>query len=142
MKTYSAKSSEMDKKWYLVDATDKNVGRLATQVATKLRGKDKPEFTPHADTGNFVVVINAEKVNFTGKKWEQKTYYWHSHYPGGLKSMNAKDMLEKKPTEIVRKAVWGMLPKNKWQKKLISRLKIYTGSEHPYKAQVPESLEV
>jgi len=79
MKTYSAKSSEMDKKWYLVDATDKNVGRLATQVATKLRGKDKPEFTPHADTGDFVVVINAEKVNFTGKKWEQKTYYWHSH---------------------------------------------------------------
>ena len=142
MKTYSAKNTDLEKIWFVVDAADKNVGRLATRIATTLRGKNKPQFTPHSDTGDFVIVLNAEKVNFTGKKWEQKNYYRHSHYPGGLKSTDAQTLLKTKPTEIIRKAVWGMLPKNKWQKKLIARLKIYTGTEHPHEAQVPQSLEV
>ena len=142
MKTFNARSTDFEKKWFVVDATNKNVGRLATKVANVLRGKEKPVFTPHADTGDFVIILNADKVNFTGKKWEQKEYYRHSHYPGGLKSIKANELLDKKPTEIVRKAVWGMLPKNKWQKTLISRLKIYTGNEHPHQAQVPEALEV
>ncbi|MFQ5786636.1 MAG: 50S ribosomal protein L13 [Thermodesulfobacteriota bacterium] len=142
MKTYMAKSQDIDKKWHVVDAEGKTVGRLATHVATILRGKDKPQFTPHADCGDFVIVVNAEKVSFTGKKWIQKTYYRHTGYPGGLRSITADKLLEKKPEEIIKKAVWGMLPKNKWQKKLIKRLKVYTGNEHPHKAQSPEVLEV
>jgi len=142
MKTYMARSQDIDKKWHVVDAEGKAVGRLATKVATILRGKDKPQFTPHADCGDFVIVINAGKVNFTGKKWSQKTYYRHTGYPGGLRSITAEKLFEKKPEEIIKKAVWGMLPKNKWQKKLILRLKIYTGDEHPHKAQGPEVLEV
>ncbi len=142
MKTYIAKEEDVKKNWYLIDASGKTVGRLATRIATILRGKDKPEFTPHADTGDFVVVINADKVQFTGKKWAQKTYYWHSHYPGGLKSITAGKLFKKAPEEILRKAVWGMLPKNKWQKRLITRMKIYAGEEHPHEAQKPEALEV
>jgi large subunit ribosomal protein L13 len=142
MKTYMAKSEEIPKKWHLIDAEGKTVGRIATKVATILRGKDKPQFTPHADTGDFVVIINAEKVSFTGKKWIQKTYYSHTGYPGGLRSITAAKLLEKKPEEIIRKAVWGMLPKSKWQKKLIKRLKVYTGNEHPHKAQGAEVMEV
>ncbi len=142
MKTYMARSEDIQKKWHVVNAEGKIVGRLATKVATILRGKDKPQFTPHADCGDFVIVVNAEKVNFSGKKWIQKTYYWHTGYPGGLRSITADKLLEKKPEEIIKKAVWGMLPKNKWQKKLIQRLKVYTGDEHPHEAQSPEVLEV
>ncbi|MDA2919354.1 50S ribosomal protein L13 [Desulfobacterota bacterium AH_259_B03_O07] len=142
MKTYMARSEDIQKKWHVVNAEGKIVGRLATKVATILRGKDKPQFTPHADCGDFVIVVNAEKVNFSGKKWIQKTYYRHTGYPGGLRSITADKLLEKKPEEIIKKAVWGMLPKNKWQKKLIQRLKVYTGDEHPHEAQSPEVLEV
>ena len=142
MKTYMARDVDIEKKWHIVDADGKTVGRLATKVAMTLMGKDKPQFTPHADSGDFVIVVNAEKVNFTGKKWNQKTYYSHSGYPGGLKSITAENLLKVKPEEIIRKAVWGMLPKNKWQSRLIKRLKIYTGNAHPHKAQEPEVLEV
>jgi large subunit ribosomal protein L13 len=142
MKSYMVRSEDIEKKWYLVDANGKTVGRLATKIATILRGKGKPQFTPHADIGDFVVVVNADKVNFTGKKWTQKTYYWHTPYPGGLKSITAEKLFKQNPEEILKKAVWGMLPKNKWQKDLITRVKIYSGGEHPHKAQNPESLEV
>lgn len=142
MKTYMARSEDIDKKWYLIDGEGKTVGRLATKIARLLRGKEKPEFTPHADIGDFVIVVNADKVKFTGNKWNQKTYYRHTGHPGGIKSITAQDMLEKNPEEILKKAVWGMLPKNKWQKKLITRLKIYTGNEHPHAPQQPENLEV
>jgi len=118
------------------------VGRLATTIATILRGKDKPQYTPHADIGDFVIVVNAEKLKFTGDKWNQKTYYRHTHHPGGIKSITAGDLLITKPHEIIEKAVYGMLPKNKWQKKLITRLKVYTGNEHPHAPQQPETLEV
>jgi large subunit ribosomal protein L13 len=142
MKTYMARSEDIEKKWYLIDANGKTVGRVATRIARILRGKDKPEFTPHADIGDFVVVINADKVNFTGKKWTQKTYYWHTPYPGGLKSITAEKLFKENPEEILRKAVWGMLPKNRWQKRLINRVKIYSGAEHPHESQRPEALEV
>ncbi len=142
MKTYMARDVDIEKKWHIVDADGKTVGRLATKVAMTLMGKDKPQFTPHADSGDFVIVVNAEKVNFTGKKWNQKTYYSHSGYPGGLKSITAENLLKTKPEEIIRNAVWGMLPKNKWQNRLIKRLKIYTGNAHPHKAQEPVELEV
>ena len=142
MKTYMARSEDFVKKWYLIDGEGKTVGRLATRIATILRGKDKPQFTPHADIGDFVIVVNAEKLKFTGDKWNQKTYYRHTHYPGVIKSITAGDLLKTKPHEIIEKAVWGMLPKNKWQKKLIARLKVYAGSEHPHAPQQPETLEV
>lgn len=137
-----AKNDDFQKKWYLVDAEGKTLGRLATRVATILRGKDKPQFTPHSDIGDFVIVINADKVNLTGKKLTQKTYYWHTGYPGGIKSITADKLMEKEPGEVVRKAVWGMLPKNKWQKRLIKRLKVYSSNTHPHLAQEPEVLEV
>ena len=142
MKTYMAICEDFVKKWYLIDGEGKTVGRLATRIATILRGKDKPQYTPHADIGDFVIVVNAEKLKFTGDKWNQKTYYRHTHYPGGIKSITAGDLLKTKPHEIIEKAVWGMLPKNKWQKKLITRLKVYAGSEHPHAPQQPETLEV
>ena len=142
MKSYIAKNNEVEQKWFVINAEGKTVGRLATQVATLLRGKGKPQYTPHSDNGDFVIVINADKVNFTGKKWTQKTYYWHTPYIGGLKSINAEKLKEKDAGEIVRKAVWGMLPKNKWQKRLIQRLKVYAGSSHPHSAQQPTTLEV
>ena len=142
MKSYMARSQDYEKKWYLIDADGKTVGRIATKIATILRGKDKPEFTPHADLGDFVVVVNAEKVVFTGDKWNQKTYYRHSNHPGGIKEITAGKLLEKEPEEVLKKAVWGMLPKNKWQDKLLSRLKVYAGGEHPHAPQQPEVLEV
>lgn len=142
MNTYMARSEDFEKKWYLIDADGKTVGRIATQIASLLRGKGKPEYTPHADIGDFVVVVNAEKVKFTGKKWSQKVYYWHTNHPGGIKSITAEDLLEKKPEEILKKAVWGMLPKNKLQDKFIGRLKVYAGTEHPHTPQKPELLEV
>ncbi|MCH8029804.1 MAG: 50S ribosomal protein L13 [Candidatus Dadabacteria bacterium] len=142
MKSFMARSEDFAQKWYLIDANGKTVGRLATKIANLLRGKGKPQFTPHADIGDCVVVVNAEKVHFTGDKWNQKTYYWHTGYPGGIKSITAGKLLERNPEEILRKAVWGMLPKNKWQKRLIKRVKIYSGESHPHKAQMPEVLEV
>jgi len=142
MKTYMAKSEGVEKKWYVIDGEGKTVGRVSTKIARILRGKEKPQFTPHADIGDFVIVINADKMKFTGKKWEDKRYYWHTGHPGGIKSIAAGDLSDRKPREILKKAVWGMLPKNRWQKTLITRLKIYTGNEHPHSPQKPETLEV
>ena len=142
MKTFVAKEQDIIKKWYLVDATDKILGRLATQIAVRLRGKHKPVFTPHADTGDYIVVINAEKVALSGKKWDDKTYYRHSGYPSGLKEISAKKLLEKKPVDILRFAVKGMLPKNSLGRRQLKKLKIYTGSDHPHEAQQLEKLEI
>jgi len=132
----------MERKWYLVDATDKVLGRLATQVSILLRGKNRPDFSLHEDKGNFVVVINAEKVKLTGKKWENKIYYRHSGYIGGLKEIKAKDLLLKHPERLIIYAVSGMLPKNKLRAKFLKRLKVYKGPEHPHKAQKPEKIEL
>lgn len=142
MKTYVAKEQEISKKWYLVDAKDRVLGRLATQIAMRLRGKHKPIFTPHADTGDFIVVINANKVTLTGRKWDKKIYYRHTGYIGGLKEISAKKMLEKKPEDILRFAVRGMLPKNSLGRRQLKKLKIYSGSEHPHQAQQLEKLEI
>ncbi|MBE9571561.1 MAG: 50S ribosomal protein L13 [Proteobacteria bacterium] len=142
MKTYVAKEQEISKKWYLVDAKDRVLGRLATQIAMRLRGKHKPIFTPHADTGDFIVVINANKVTLTGRKWDKKIYYRHTGYIGGLKEITAKKLLEKKPEDILRFAVRGMLPKNSLGRRQLKKLKIYSGSEHPHEAQQLEKLEI
>jgi large subunit ribosomal protein L13 len=142
MKTYVAKEQEISKKWYLVDAKDRVLGRLATQIAMRLRGKHKPIFTPHADTGDFIVVINANKVTLTGRKWDKKIYYRHTGYTGGLKEISAKKLLEKKPEDILRFAVRGMLPKNSLGRRQLKKLKIYSGSEHPHQAQQLEKLEI
>ena len=142
MKTYVAKEQEVEKKWYLVDASDKVVGRMATQIAMRLRGKHKPIFTPHADTGDFVVVVNAEKVVFTGRKWDEKTYYRHTGYMGGLKEITAKKLLEKKPEEILRLAVKRMLPKNSLGRRQLKKLKIYAGPKHRHEAQQLEKWEI
>ena len=142
MKTYVAKEREISKKWYLVDAKDRVLGRLATQIAMRLRGKHKPIFTPHADTGDFIVVINANKVALTGRKWDKKIYYRHTGYIGGLKEISAKKLLEKKPEDILRFAVRGMLPKNSLGRRQLKKLKIYSGSEHPHQAQQLEKLEI
>jgi len=142
MKTFVAKEQEVQKRWFLVDAQDKILGRLAAQIATRLRGKHKAIFTPHADTGDFVVVINADKVSLTGKKWNTKTYYRHSGYLGGLKQISAKKLLEKRPEDLLRFAVRGMLPKNSLGRRQLKKLKIYAGSEHPHQAQQLEALEI
>ena len=138
MATPMAKKGEIQRKWHLVDADGKTLGRLATRVAILLRGKHKPIFTPHVDTGDFVVVVNAEKVNLTGKKWQEKFYIYHTGYPGGLKSTSAEKMKEKKPERLITMAVQGMLPKNKLGRKMIKKLKVYAGQEHPHQAQQPE----
>ena len=142
MRTYSAKTDEVTHKWFVVDVAGKILGRQATEIARILRGKNKPQFTPHADTGDFVVVINADKVQFTGKKWEKKKYYRHSGYVGGLKTVVASEMREKYPERIIRHAVQGMLPKNTLGRKILKKLKIYVGSEHPHQAQQPTLLEI
>jgi large subunit ribosomal protein L13 len=142
MKTFVAKEVEVDKKWYLVDAASKVLGRLASQIAMRLRGKHKPIYTPHADTGDFIVVINAEKVSMTGGKLDQKVYYRHSGYIGGLKEVTAEKMLAKKPERVLRSAVKGMLPKTSLGRRQLKKLKIYSGSEHPHEAQKPEKLEM
>ena len=142
MKTFVAKEREVDKKWYLIDAEDKILGRLATEIATRLRGKHKPIFTPHADTGDFIVVVNAEKVALSGKKWDKKIYYRHSGYIGGLKEISARKLLEKKPEDVLRFAVRGMLPKNSLGRRQLKKLKIYVGPEHPHEAQQLEALEI
>ena len=142
MKTYSAKPGEITREWYLVDAEGKTLGRLATQIADTLRGKRKPQYTPHVDTGDFVVVVNAEKIQVTGNKLDQKRYYRHSGYPGGLRSRTLREQLERRPTEVLRVAVKGMLPKNRLARQQITKLKIYAGPEHPHEAQNPKSLEL
>ena len=142
MVTFQAKSDTIAKGWYLVDVEGKILGRLASKIATLLRGKDKPLFTPHVDTGDFVIVVNAKKINLTGRKWGDKVYYRHSGYPGGLKSITAKDLVQKKPEEIIRKAVKGMLPKNRLGRKLLKKLKIYPDSEHPHQAQQPKKIQL
>ena len=140
--TSSAKGSDNPQKWYVVDANGMVLGRLATQVAHRLRGKHNPLFTPHTDTGDWVIVINAEKIVLTGRKLDQKMYYRHSGYIGGLKQMTAKELLEKRPEELVRSAVKGMLPKNKLGRRLFKKLKVYTGNAHPHEAQQPEVMKI
>jgi large subunit ribosomal protein L13 len=140
MKTYQAKKGEVDHQWYLVNAEGKVLGRLATELAKILRGKNKPTYTPHQDTGDFVVVVNASKVGLTGKKMKDKIYYRHTGYPGGIKEMNAAKLLAKKPTEMIRIAVKGMLPKNSLGRQMLRKLKIYPGPNHPHEAQKPISI--
>jgi len=142
MKTFVAKEHEVDRKWYLVDAENRVLGRLASQIAIRLRGKHKPIFTPHADTGDFIVVINADKVALTGSKWDNKIYYRHTGYIGGIKQISARKLLEKKPAEVLRLAVQRMLPKNSLGRRQLKKLKIYIGSDHPHQAQKPELLEI
>ena len=140
MKTWNAKADEVERRWYVVDAEGQTLGRLATRIADTLRGKRKPEYTPHVDTGDFVVVVNAEKIGVTGKKREDKIYYRHSGYPGGLRERTLGEELERRPTEVLRKAVKGMLPRNRLARQQINKLKIYAGPEHPHVAQNPQNL--
>lgn len=142
MKTFSAKPAEVQRSWYIVDAEGKTLGRMASRVAAILRGKHKPEYTPHVDTGDFVIIINAAKAVVTGNKAEDKIYYRHSQYPGGIKEMNYNELIEKHPTRAINFAVKGMLPKNSLGRAMISKLKVYSGAEHPHAAQQPEVLEV
>lgn len=139
MATPIPKKGEIIRKWHLVDANGKTLGRLASRVAILLRGKHKPTFTPHMDVGDFVVVVNADKVALTGNKWKQKLYIHHSGYPGGLKSISAEKMKDKKPERLITMAVQGMLPKNKLGRKLLKKLKVYSGEAHPHQAQQPEA---
>lgn len=142
MKSYVAKPHEVERKWYVVDAEGKTLGRLATQVATILRGKHKPTYTPHVDTGDFVIILNAEKVKLTGKKLDQKMYRWHTGYPGGLKERTYRDMLNNKPEKVVMSAVKGMLPKNSLGRQMLKKLRVYRGTEHQHQAQQPEVLDI
>jgi large subunit ribosomal protein L13 len=142
MKTYLTPVKEIERKWYVVDATGKVLGRVASEIARRLRGKHKPNYSTFMDVGDFVVVVNADKVRLTGKKWDDKIYYRHSGYMGGLKQMTAKEMLEKKPEELIRKAVRGMLPKNTLGRAQLKKLKVYAGADHPHEAQRPEPLDI
>jgi large subunit ribosomal protein L13 len=141
MKTYSAKPGEIERDWYLVDADGQTLGRLATQIADRLRGKGKPQYTPHVDTGDFVVVVNAEKIAVTGNKRADKRYYRHSGYPGGLRSRSLREQLDRQPAEVLRKAVKGMLPRNRLGRAQLTKLKIYAGPEHPHEAQAPKPFD-
>jgi large subunit ribosomal protein L13 len=138
MKTQFAKKNEIERKWYLVDAKDMVLGRLATKAATYLRGKNKPVYTPNVDTGDFVVVVNAEKIKLTGKKMDNKIYYHHSGYVGGIKAATARERLDEKPEDVITDAIWGMLPKNRLGRAMIKKLKVYRGPQHPHTAQKPE----
>ena len=142
MKTYHTPVKEIERKWFVVDAEDKVLGRLASEIATRLRGKHKPNFSAHMDVGDFIVVVNAEKVRLTGNKLDDKKYYRHSGYMGGLTERSAREVLEKKPTELLRMAVKGMLSKNSLGRNQLKKLKIYTGGQHPHAAQQPEMLEI
>jgi large subunit ribosomal protein L13 len=142
MKTYVANSNDRERHWYVVDAEGQNLGRLSTQIADLLRGKRKPTYTPHVDTGDFVVVINAEKISVTGNKRTEKRYYRHSGYPGGLKSRTLSEMLDRRPEEVLRIAVKGMLPRNRLARRQITKLKVYAGPDHPHAAQQPQTLEL
>jgi len=141
-RTYMAKPGEVERRWWIIDATDLPLGRLSTEIAMLLRGKRKAQFTPHVDTGDFVVVINAVKVGLTGKKLSDKMYYHHSGFLGGLKTATAKQMLERHPDRIIRQAVWGMLPKNTLSRHMLKKLKVYGGAEHPHEAQQPAAYNV
>jgi len=142
MKTYTAKPGEIQREWFVVDADGKTLGRLATQIADRLRGKGKPAYTPHVDTGDFVIVVNAEKISVSGNKRAEKRYYRHSGYPGGIKSRTLEEMLERRPEEVIRLAVKGMLPRNRLARKQLTKLKVYAGPEHPHAAQQPQPLEI
>ncbi|HIF74132.1 MAG TPA: 50S ribosomal protein L13 [Porticoccaceae bacterium] len=142
MKTYSAKPHEVDQSWLLVDAEGQTLGRMATVIATRLRGKHKPEYTPHIDTGDFIVVINAEKVHVTGKKATDKIYHGHSGYPGGLKSISFEKLIEKSPEKVIQRAVKGMLPRTALGRAMFKKLKVYAGSEHPHSAQQPQTVRL
>jgi large subunit ribosomal protein L13 len=142
MKTYVAKPGEFEQKWHLIDARGQVLGRLASEVAKILRGKDKPIFTPHVDTGDYVVIVNAANIRLTGNKLKDKVYYHHTGYPGGIKSITADELMEKNPTELINSAVKGMLPKNKLGRQIIKKLKIYAGSEHQHEAQNPVAREI
>jgi len=140
MKTWNAKPGEVARNWYVVDADGKTLGRLATAIAIALRGKNKPQYTPHLDTGDFVVVVNAEKIAVTGQKLDQKLYHRHSGYPGGLRTRTLREQLDRQPTEVLRKAVKGMLPRNRLSRAQLTKLKIYAGPVHPHEAQAPKPL--
>jgi large subunit ribosomal protein L13 len=142
MKTYMAKPGEVAAKWYVVDAEDRVLGRMSTVIASILMGKHRPEYTPHVDTGEFVIVVNAEKVRLTGNKWKQKEYDWYTGYPGGHKSLTAEEMRRKHPDRIVREAIRRMLPKTRLGRHMLTKLKVYAGPEHPHQAQQPEALEL
>ena len=141
MKSYMAKPNEIERKWYLIDAEGKVLGRLASEVASILRGKNKPIYTPHVDTGDFVIIINADKIRLTGKKLEQKQYKYHTGYPGGLRTISYDRMIKEKPEKVIQLAVKGMLPKNKLGRQMIKKMKVYSGSEHNHEAQQPEVYE-
>jgi large subunit ribosomal protein L13 len=142
MKTYVAKPTDRQRDWYVVDAEGKTLGRLATRIADALRGKRKPQYTPHIDTGDFVIVVNAEKIRVTGDKLAQKVYYRHSGYPGGIKSRTLGEQLQRRPEEVIRKAVKGMLPRNRLARQQLGKLKVYAGPEHPHQAQQPTPMEI
>ncbi len=142
MKTLSAKKESVTRSWYVVDATDKTLGRLSTEVANRLRGKHKPEFTPHVDTGDYVIVVNAEKIKVSGNKTTDKMYHHHTGYPGGIKSISFEKLIDKAPERVIEKAVKGMMPKNKLSRGMLSKLKVYAGGEHPHAAQQPKMLEI
>ncbi|RLU00442.1 50S ribosomal protein L13 [Ketobacter sp.] len=140
MKTFSAKPESVERDWYVVDATDKTLGRLATEIARRLRGKHKPIYTPHVDTGDYIVVINAEKVRVTGTKRTDKMYYRHTEYPGGIKEISFDKLMDRKPEQAIEKAVKGMMPRNPLGRAMLGKLKVYAGSEHPHAAQQPKEL--
>ena len=142
MKTYQANAQDRTRDWYVVDAEGKTLGRLATQIADVLRGKRKPTYTPHIDTGDFVIVVNAEQIRVTGNKLADKRYYRHSGYPGGLKSRTLQEMLDRRPEEVIRRAVKGMVPRNRLGRKQLTKLKVYAGPEHPHAAQMPKPMEI
>jgi large subunit ribosomal protein L13 len=142
MKTFVPKSEDIHHDWFVIDATDVVLGRLSTTVATLLRGKHKPEFTPGADVGDFVIIVNAERIKLTGDKWDDKLYRRHSGYPGHLKELTARQLRDRSPERIVRYAVWGMLPKNRLGRAIFRKLKVYAGAQHPHEAQQPQPLKV
>ena len=142
MKTYVATPSDRERNWYVVDASEQTLGRLATQIANALRGKRKPTYTPHIDVGDFVIVVNAEQIQVTGNKRNDKRYYRHSGYPGGLKSRTLQEMLDRRPEEVIRRAVKGMLPRNRLARKQLTKLKVYAGPDHPHAAQQPKPMEM
>lgn len=141
-KTYYPKAGEIQREWVLIDANDQTLGRLASEIAKRLMGKHKPTFTPGVDVGDFVVVINAERIRVTGNKLDSKIYYRHSGYPGGLKEITLRRMLERHPDRVIRRAVWGMVPHNRYGRKLMKKLKVYAGPDHPHEAQQPKLLKV
>lgn len=142
MKTFSAKAEEVSRDWYVVDASDKTLGRLASEIAHRLRGKHKPEYTPHVDTGDYIVVVNAEKIRVTGNKSKDKMYHHHTGYPGGLKSMSFEKLIDKAPERVIQGAVKGMLPRNPLGRAMFKKLKVYAGAEHPHAAQQPQVLNI